>query len=572
MGERVWNERLADTPFHADALGFNFRNTVYGTSLHAKRLKGVDHGKWPMTFSYALEYKQRDDLGDARTRWERDRHFEWALTAKAFYVTREDALFNELKERVNAWCRDNPFLHGIAWTSAMEIAIRAINWMVALAFVNKAGKDIPALRIGTLNVVEYLTRHYSRFSSANNHLLVEATAMGMAGYAFRNETWKRLAIGILAAELHHQNYEDGVNKELSLHYQTFGMEAYCLMMHTMKSNGDEVPKEWEDMLRKQGEYVAHCCWREQAAMEFGDDDEGKIIDLKGGDWKHFHYILQFVSLLTDCRFSTFGEVEENIRWLHDEEDVEKIRQLPLYNSIGSRCFKTGGNSLLRDRADRVLVGIDHAELGFGTLAAHGHADALSLQLMVDGKVILADPGTYIYHCNLAERNSFRKTINHNTVCLIDGEGNPVDQSQMLGAFLWGKRAHCTLEHWGTDGKTDTLTVSHDGYLPFKHQRTVEFMGKETACPILRVKDALGKGKWVATWMLGADCRVEESTEGTVISNNGAKVLLSINTETDKIEIQEAEISETYGEKRSTKAIRIYGSQSVLSVDFKIVLN
>ncbi|MGM9726856.1 MAG: hypothetical protein ACI3YJ_04525 [Prevotella sp.] len=62
------------------------------------------------------------------------------------------------------------------------------------------------------------------------------------------------------------------------------MEAYCLMMHAMKCNGEEVPAAWVEMLRKQGEYVSHCCWKEKAVMEFGDDDEGKIIDLKGGDW------------------------------------------------------------------------------------------------------------------------------------------------------------------------------------------------------------------------------------------------------------------------------------------------
>ncbi len=34
---------------------------------------------------------------------------------------------------------------------------------------------------------------------------------------------------ILSEELPKQNYKDGVNKELSLHYQTFGMEAYGIV-------------------------------------------------------------------------------------------------------------------------------------------------------------------------------------------------------------------------------------------------------------------------------------------------------------------------------------------------------
>lgn len=453
----------------------------------------------------------------------------------------------------------------------MEFAIRSINWMMALAFLQKGGKDIPLLRNGIINITEYLTKHYSRFSSANNHLLVEATAIGMAGYAFGHKPWQQLAIKILSEELLNQNYEDGVNKELSLHYQTFGMEAYCLMMHVMACNGEEVPAAWVDMLRKQGEYVSHCCWREKAVMEFGDDDEGKIIDLRGGDWHNFNYILQLVSLLTGCRFSSFDKVVENISWLFDEKEIRGVSDLPLYNNKVSRCFSVGGNTFLRDSSDRVLIGIDHAELGFGTIAAHGHADALSVQMMVDGKVILADPGTYVYHCNLPMRNKFRRTVNHNTVALLDENGCAIDQSQMLGAFLWGKRAHCTLENFQTSSSVDTLTASHDGYLPFRHQRTVEFIGKDTSKPILRVKDAMGEGKWVATWMLGADCKVCANGEDWMIENDSQMVVLSVDTDIDRIAVEEAKVSEEYGVKRPSKAIRIYGSQSVLSVDFKIML-
>lgn len=572
VGEYVFNRSLDSLKFSPELLGINFDNKVYGTETEVHTLKGPDYGKWPSTFSYSLDYKQRDDLGDARTNWEKDRHFDWALTAKAYYVTKEEKYYHELNEKVKEWCRENPYLHGIAWTSAMEFAIRSINWMVTLAFIQKRGKDIPQLRNGIINITEYLTKHYSRFSSANNHLLVEATAIGMAGYAFDNKPWKELSVRILSEELLNQNYEDGVNKELSLHYQTFGMEAYCLMIHTMKCNGDEIPEAWIDMLNKQGEYVSHCIWREKMIMEFGDDDEGKIIDLRGGDWHNFNYILQFVSLLTSCRFSSFDSVEENIAWLFTGDEIKGIKNLPLYNNKESRCFSIGGNLFLRDASDRILIGIDHAELGFGSIAAHGHADALSVQMMVDGKVILADPGTYIYHCNLPMRNEFRKTINHNTVALLDDNGCAIDQSQMLGAFLWGKRANCTLENFQTSSSVDTLTASHDGYLPFKHQRTVEFIGKDTSKPILRIKDAMGEGKWVATWMLGADCSVKEEGEDCIIENDNQIVVLNVGTDIDRIEVEDAEVSEEYGVKKPSKAIRIYGSQPVLSVDFKIFLN
>jgi hypothetical protein len=53
---------------------------------------------------------------------------------------------------------------------------------------------------------------------------------------------------------------------------------------------------------------------------------------------------------------------------------------------------------------------------------HGHADALSIQLIVNGRPTLIDPGTFCYVC--PERDRFRGTAAHNTL-QVDGR----DQSQ-----------------------------------------------------------------------------------------------------------------------------------------------
>lgn len=320
----VWNDALRELGFDAGALGINLDNAHYSTITEVHRLQGPDYGKWPDTFSYDLTYKQRDDLGDARTCWEKHRHFRFALLAKAAYVSGDSRLLAYLNDEQDRWCEQHTFLHGIAWTSVMEVAIRAVNWMVTLAFC-KDEKLAERLRTGVINMTDYLTRHYSRFSSANNHLLVEAAAIGLAGYAFGYRPWKELGMALLSKELLNQNYEDGVNKELSLHYQTFGMEAYCLMMRAMQAHDDEIPTTWYRMLSKQAEYVAHSLWNEQEPMEFGDDDEGKILDLQGGEWNHCSYILQFCSLLTGKRYHTFDSIHENIFWLFSNKAIGQIR-------------------------------------------------------------------------------------------------------------------------------------------------------------------------------------------------------------------------------------------------------
>lgn len=69
----------------------------------------------------------------------------------------------------------------------------------------------------------------------------------------------KLAFKILTEELPRQNYADGVNKEMSLHYQSFVMEAYGLLMIEMKHNHIKIPQIWEEYLMHMSEFMCDCC-------------------------------------------------------------------------------------------------------------------------------------------------------------------------------------------------------------------------------------------------------------------------------------------------------------------------
>ena len=588
VASEIWNPLFRGLSFDCNALGLYFDNKTYGTNIEIHLLKGADYNKWPDVFSYSLNYKQRDDLGDARTNWEKNRHFQWALMAKAYYLTGEKKYFDLLNVEVCEWMDVNPFLYGISWTSAMEFAIRSINWMYANAFIvkslDKYSNDANILALseklnaGIINITEYLTKHYSRYSSANNHLLVEATAIGLAGFAFYNEEWINLACRILSEELCKQNYSDGVNRELSLHYQTFGMEAYLLMSNIMlkrKTNNSElkdIVESWMPMLNKEAEYVAYSSWREKTVCEFGDDDEGKIIDLQGGAWHQWEWVLQFVSLVTGVRYSSFEHVCENTSWMFTRDEIDAIKKKSMFNGkdrLTSKCFEVGGNTFLRDNDDRILIGIDHADLGFGSIAAHGHADALSFQLFVDGQPVITDPGTYIYHCDLASRNAFRKTINHSTLCLLSETGTPMDQSEMLGAFLWGKRAITKLESVKIEDSYDKLVALHDGYKPNVHQRS--FIWDKIGRSLL-IKDNLKlSSPWIVTFMIGSDVEVIVKEEYVTLFFASGKLTMFF-WGGDHVEVENAEVSVEYGVKIQSKAVRVFGNGCNLCTKIQLFID
>ena len=110
--------------------------------------------------------------------------------------------------------------------------------------------------------------------------------------------------------------------------------------------------------------------------------------------------------------------------------------------------------------------------GFLSIAAHAHADALSLEVRHDGVDILADPGTYCYHGEPEWREWFRSTAAHNTV-----EIGGVSQAESGGPFLWNTHARtATLTCDVGEQPVQTWSAEHDGYLrlktPTTHRRSV----------------------------------------------------------------------------------------------------
>lgn len=486
VSDELFDKKLEGLSLDVDKMWLSFNNREYSLSNSIPLLGGYDYEKykrawsagfqteseWPDTFSYSLEYKQRDDIGDARTNWELNRHFQFALLAKNYYTTGDKKYLNELTKLFEDWNQKNPFLWGISWTSVMEVAIRCSNWCYTYCFLAKSNyvpKEILThLQNGILNMTAYIENHYSRYSSANNHLIVEAYAIGQSGVLFGNQKWIDVAVSILTREFPLQNYSDGINKELSLHYQSFYMEAVGLLMRLFQKNSISVPENWYTWLSKMSEYLATCIGKHGEVIEFGDNDEGKILDLCGG-FNHYQYVLGLMSCLLDEEYVDIRECCENLKWLFTEEERADVCKKDIYIPKKSACFREGGNTIFRSDDESILIGMDHAALGFGSIAAHGHADALSFQMYVDGQPIFVDPGTYIYHCDIENRNAFRRTENHNTVC-IDGK----DQSKMLGPFLWGKRAECELLQFEESNDKVMILASHNGYDPVIHKRRFTF--------------------------------------------------------------------------------------------------
>jgi hypothetical protein len=119
--------------------------------------------------------------------------------------------------------------------------------------------------------------------------------------------------------------------------------------------------------------------------------------------------------------------------------------------------------------DRQLL-IDAGPQGAAT-AGHGHADALSLCLNLDGQPVLIDPGTCEYVGSNNDRQKFRGTSSHNTL-----QVDAADQAEPAGPFGWTRLPHVQAERWIIGESFDLFQGSHNGYCrfpsPVSHRRWV----------------------------------------------------------------------------------------------------
>ena len=132
-------------------------------------------------------------------------------------------------------------------------------------------------------------------------------------------------------------------------------------------------------------------------------------------------------------------------------DVPPLRESKTLEESGYVVFRS------TFEGEPVRIVFDVGALGFGALAAHGHADALAIVVNVGAETLLRDSGTGSYAPGDG-RGEFRATLAHNTV-VVDGE----DQAEQRGPHIWGRHYSAVLEAAALGPDVEYARGTHDGY-------------------------------------------------------------------------------------------------------------
>ncbi|CAL9662277.1 alginate lyase family protein [Streptomyces sp. enrichment culture] len=437
----------------------------------------------PWGYAFDVPYRDEEAVGDIKQIWELSRHQYLTVLAAAYAVTGNERYAERVAEHLRSWWASNAPLRGVHWTSGIELGIRLLSWVWVRRLLDgwpgaaALFEDNPVALEQIWHHQRWLAAFPSRGSSANNHVVAEAAGQFAASCAFAwfpaSARWRADALRSLERHLRSNTFGSGLNRELATEYHGLVLELGLAALAEADAARVPVPATVRLVLLRMTDALAAVVDDRLRPPRQGDADDGHGLVVDGAGTDRWASLLAtgsavFGSLAwwpavtgTDVRTPLLAALVRPYGKPGTTPAVSRPARRPAH-------FADAGLTVLRGPAG-IWCRCDSGPHGFLSIAAHAHADALSVEVRHDGVDVLADPGTYCYHGQPVWRRYFRSTLAHNTLEL-DG----TDQSVSGGPFLWTRHARSrVLSVRTSDEGVSRWCAEHDGYGRAVHRRRVE---------------------------------------------------------------------------------------------------
>jgi hypothetical protein len=441
-------------------------------------------------YCFSINHRNQTVTGNVKQVWELSRHHHLTVLAGAYALTGDRRYAERAGSHLQSWWQENPFLSGIHWTSGIELGIRLISWVWTRRLLD-GWDDVQGLfdqnELAHKQIwwhQTYLSGFRSRGSSANNHVVAEAAGQLVAALAFpwfeESTGWADESASLLQQELASNTFPSGVNRELAFDYHGLVAELGLVAGIEADRAGRPLSDATWQSLGRMVDVTAACLDCGLWAPRQGDSDDGRALVIASPQSNRWETLLALGQVL-------FGAAE----WWPPAQpgisstllsELAQRRTLPDRPARRPWHFDDAGITIFRSEpADgpEIWCRCDSGPHGFLSIAAHAHADALSIEVRHGGIEILTDPGTYCYSSDPLFRGYFRSTIGHNTLEVL-GQ----DQSISSGPTMWIRHAESRLTSLESspDGEEGKWVAEHYGYRilnpPVTHRRRIEFRGRQ----------------------------------------------------------------------------------------------
>ncbi|HEY3580658.1 MAG TPA: alginate lyase family protein [Pyrinomonadaceae bacterium] len=402
--------------------------------------------EWPLDYHRDIKL-MRSDGSDIRVVWE--------LNRLGHLLRLKDT--TKFLNQLHSWSAENPYARGPNWTCAMEVALRAMNILVAF----EQHRTSPQIDAEALQFILRLLQQHGRFIYDNlefsfiatsNHYLSDVTGLLWLGVLLPElrdaKEWRDFGLKELLREMDKQVLNDGADYESSTGYHRFVTELFIYSFILCRAHGIAIDQKYWTRLQQMLRFIRGYLRPDGLAPLIGDTDGGQVLPFKPRHANDHAYLL-------DIGAEVFNDPEFNRR---DES---------------SRAFPDAGLYIMRK--DDCYLCFNASDAGINGRGSHGHNDALSLEVCARGRAFIVDPGTYIYSGDLQMRHAFRSTVYHSTVKIDGQEQNTTDVNM---PFVIGNEAQPRVLEWQSSPDYDKVVAEHYGYRRFPasitHRRTVTF--------------------------------------------------------------------------------------------------
>ena len=496
--------------FSADAVDFRERRGGAARfRWHEDLLRGY---RWD-TRTYHKLVELPVGEADIKVPWELSRSQHLPALGMAYAATRDASYAAAVLEQVDDWIEHNPRGYGVNWVSAMDVAIRAVNWLWAYHLIAASpplsdafvARFLASLRAHGLHIERNVETYHAGITT--NHTLADYVGLFYLGSALpqlREATrWRARGASGIEACMRSQVTADGVDFENSIPYHRLVTElfvaAYVLGLRT----GYRFSSRFRERLERMLEFVDHYTRPDGLAPLIGDSDDGRVhIFSRYFDWdpRDHRHLLSVGAALFDR--SDLGraaldapEAWEDALWLLGPSVFAQraTAAAGAQSDPGSRAFPGAGRYVMRHRAHHAVFCAD--EVGTAGLGNHKHNDIFSFELSVDGTAIVADGGSFAYTGDPRWRDYFRSTAAHSTVS-VDGS----EQNEPRGIFSLRADASVQVRRWRAVAGYDYVDATHTGFArldpPVVHRRQFLLAREPFACLVL--DSLLADGDHLAT--------------------------------------------------------------------------
>jgi len=533
-----------------------YRDLDYGADIDW-HLDAVHGKRAPLKPWYKIHFLDFQQVGDHKITWELNRHQHLMTLAKAAAITGKPEYAQEIQRQFYSWQKANPYPVGINWGSSLEAAFRSLSWLWVRALLNSKSKTGDSFDDDLLRALarhgRYIERYLSTYFSPNTHLIGEAVALFFIGTLCpetpQSGRWQQKGLQIIVDEAQRQVRPDGVYFEQSLYYHVYALDFFLYARLLGARNGVQFPVDFDCTLKKMLEVLRVLCCN-GAPDGFGDDDGGRVFNPRRNRAEHMSDPLALgASLYEDARLCESAFLTEEAIWLFGDKVVDIGTDIPndRVPEVSSCAFEEGGLYVIASHgAHRTQMLVDAGPHGIGH-GGHGHADALSVRLSLDGRRWLVDPGAYLYISPDDERNQFRGTAAHNTLRV-----DKLDQAIPDTPFSWRALPNVRTERWQCGSGFTFFAGSHSGYQrlddPVLHRRMIFHLHGE----YWLIRDlAAGGGvhDLELFWHFASDIDLTSSTNlVTASKRDHGLYLLTASSAQWEHAIEDGWLSPAYGEK------------------------